>query len=154
MNPVLNRLSAFSLSVVFDLCRSTSASCPVRFSTVQQRSLRNIFTSFFCCVCPEISATIHTKSWGTIVLLDSFCTVWSGRFMQKISIFENLKQVTCTGLWHVVCIFFRQRIPRYMLLLRELKGQTPEFHPDHEPLRQAFEKIEQIGSHVNEAKVC
>ena len=33
-------------------------------------------------------------------------------------------------------------------------GKTPEFHPDHRPLTEAVERIEEIGHHVNEAKVC
>jgi len=45
-----------------------------------------------------------------------------------------------------------QRIPRYVLLLRELKKHTPEGHPDREQLTLALSKIEAVAAHVNEAK--
>ena len=43
-----------------------------------------------------------------------------------------------------------QRIPRYVLLLRELKKHTGEDHPEHEALCVALAKIEKIAEHVNE----
>jgi hypothetical protein len=45
-----------------------------------------------------------------------------------------------------------QRIPRYVLLLKELQKNTPEQHPTHETLLSALQKVEKIASHVNEQK--
>ena len=45
-----------------------------------------------------------------------------------------------------------QRIPRYVLLLRELKKNTPPDHPETESLAVALTKIESIGTHINESK--
>ena len=45
-----------------------------------------------------------------------------------------------------------QRIPRYVLLLRELKKNTPDTHPEYEALTVALTKIESIGTHINESK--
>lgn len=43
-----------------------------------------------------------------------------------------------------------QRIPRYELLLREMKRLTPASHPEYPRLCDAFDKIQNIGSHINE----
>lgn len=43
-------------------------------------------------------------------------------------------------------------IPRYVLLLRELKRHTPSDSAELEPLNFALAKIESIASHVNESK--
>lgn len=43
-------------------------------------------------------------------------------------------------------------IPRYVLLLRELKKHTPPGHPEHDQLNYALTKIESIAAHVNENK--
>ena len=45
-----------------------------------------------------------------------------------------------------------QRIPRYVLLLRELRKYTPPDHPETEALTVALSKIESIGTHINESK--
>ena len=45
-----------------------------------------------------------------------------------------------------------QRIPRYVLLLRELRKYTPLGHPEHESLEVALHKIEGIATFVNEQK--
>lgn len=44
-----------------------------------------------------------------------------------------------------------QRIPRYSLLLRELKKRTPEDHRDAEALNQALESVGSVALSVNEA---
>ena len=43
-------------------------------------------------------------------------------------------------------------IPRYVLLLRELKRHTPADHPELPQLIFALTKIESIAQHVNESK--
>lgn len=45
-----------------------------------------------------------------------------------------------------------QRIPRYEMLLRELKKYTPPDHPELAMLEKAFAKIVSIACHVNEDK--
>jgi hypothetical protein len=45
-----------------------------------------------------------------------------------------------------------QRIPRYELLLRELKRYTLKTDPGYPALEEAFDKIKAIASHVNEEK--
>lgn len=45
-----------------------------------------------------------------------------------------------------------QRVPRYLLLLRELRKNTPDFHHDYPALATATERIEKITSHINSAK--
>ena len=45
-----------------------------------------------------------------------------------------------------------QRIPRYVLLLRELRKYTPPGHAEHESLEVALHKIEGIATFVNEQK--
>jgi len=45
-----------------------------------------------------------------------------------------------------------QRIPRYVLLLRELKKHIPKTHPEYVALSTALVKIESIAAHVNESK--
>lgn len=45
-----------------------------------------------------------------------------------------------------------QRIPRYLLLLKELLKQTPVDHPEYDLLRKAVEKIAAIAEHVNLSK--
>jgi Myosin head (motor domain)/RhoGEF domain/FYVE zinc finger/Myosin N-terminal SH3-like domain len=44
-----------------------------------------------------------------------------------------------------------QRIPRYRLLLSELRKYTPEAHPDYTDLGNAVELVESVAKHVNEA---
>lgn len=45
-----------------------------------------------------------------------------------------------------------QRIPRYLLLLKELIKVTPEDHKDSRNLKEAFSMISEICSEVNSAK--
>ena len=45
-----------------------------------------------------------------------------------------------------------QRIPRYRLILEELRKSTPRTHPDDADLSRALEKIKDIASHLNENK--
>lgn len=45
-----------------------------------------------------------------------------------------------------------QRIPRYVLLLRELKKNTPTEHQHYEELQEAIEKVQRIASHINESR--
>jgi hypothetical protein len=44
-----------------------------------------------------------------------------------------------------------QRIPRYMLLLKELLSRTAESHPDYQNLTKALQMIETIAEHVNKS---
>ena len=45
-----------------------------------------------------------------------------------------------------------QRLCKYPLLLRELLSHSPEGHPDHESIRIAKEKIDEVVDMVNEGK--
>ena len=45
-----------------------------------------------------------------------------------------------------------QRIMKYPLLLRELLQATPEDHPDHRPLQEAFTAVKIINVNINEFK--
>jgi len=45
-----------------------------------------------------------------------------------------------------------QRVPRYMLLIRELIAKTPESHPDYAPLKKAMDFVSNVASGINEAK--
>lgn len=45
-----------------------------------------------------------------------------------------------------------QRIMKYPLLLRELWQATPEDHPDHRPLQEAFTAAKIINVNINEFK--
>jgi hypothetical protein len=45
-----------------------------------------------------------------------------------------------------------QRIPRYLLLLKEMLRHTPADHPETEQLQRAVEKIAAIAEHVNQSK--
>ncbi len=45
-----------------------------------------------------------------------------------------------------------QRLPRYQLLIQELKKSTPLQHPDYEPLSVALEKIVSVNQFLNEEK--
>lgn len=42
-----------------------------------------------------------------------------------------------------------QRIPRYMILIRELLNMTPDSHPDKQNLQVALEKIMKITEDIN-----
>ena len=48
-----------------------------------------------------------------------------------------------------VCL---QRIPRYVLLLRELIKLTPATHRQHQPLLCALDGIEQVAAYINARK--
>ena len=41
-------------------------------------------------------------------------------------------------------------VPRYELLLRELRRYTTPVHPEYAKLAEAFDKIQHIASHINE----
>ena len=43
-----------------------------------------------------------------------------------------------------------QRVPRYVLLLKEVLKYTPETHHDHEELSTALALIKDVASHINE----
>ena len=45
-----------------------------------------------------------------------------------------------------------QRIPRYVLLLRELASRTPATHPDYSPLTQAIATIAEMADVINTRK--
>ena len=45
-----------------------------------------------------------------------------------------------------------QRLCKYPLLLRELKAQSPEGHPDHDSINTAKAKIDEVVDVVNEGK--
>jgi len=45
-----------------------------------------------------------------------------------------------------------QRVPRYQLLLKELKRATPTDHEEHAKLEEAYTKIQAIATHINESK--
>lgn len=45
-----------------------------------------------------------------------------------------------------------QRIPRYLLLLKELVTCTEEHHPDFENICKAIEKVKEIADFVNDQK--
>eukprot|EP01105_Mastigella_eilhardi_P002309 TRINITY_DN1282_c1_g1_i14.p1 TRINITY_DN1282_c1_g1~~TRINITY_DN1282_c1_g1_i14.p1 ORF type:complete len:480 (-),score=135.88 TRINITY_DN1282_c1_g1_i14:2355-3794(-) len=45
-----------------------------------------------------------------------------------------------------------QRLPRYVLLLRDLLKNTPASHPDEEPLRQALKEMQELADYVNSRK--
>ena len=38
-----------------------------------------------------------------------------------------------------------QRIPRYRLLFEELLKNTPEFHPDYEPMSKTLQSIQDVS---------
>ncbi|KAG0193849.1 hypothetical protein DFQ28_003001 [Apophysomyces sp. BC1034] len=46
-----------------------------------------------------------------------------------------------------------QRVLKYPLLLRELCGCTPTYHPDHMQLVAAAREMEQVAEHINEMKL-
>ena len=65
---------------------------------------------------------------------------------------ENVRQENNIG---DICSFLImpiQRIPRYELLLRELKKNTDPSSPESVGLEKAFEKIVGIATHVNESQ--
>lgn len=45
-----------------------------------------------------------------------------------------------------------QRIPRYLLLLRELQKYTPSSHPHSHSIIAAIAKVEKIAAHINESQ--
>ena len=48
--------------------------------------------------------------------------------------------------------FFKIRLCKYPLLLRELMKNTPEEHPDHKALQDSTDKVNSVVNFVNEAK--
>jgi hypothetical protein len=45
-----------------------------------------------------------------------------------------------------------QRVPRYQLLLKEIKRCTPQDHEEYAKLEEAYLKIQAIATHINESK--
>jgi hypothetical protein len=45
-----------------------------------------------------------------------------------------------------------QRIPRYILLLSELKKHTPSDHPDYPKITEAWTSMQEVANYVNEKK--
>ena len=44
-----------------------------------------------------------------------------------------------------------QRVPRYLLLIKDLKKRTPEENPEFKKLEKALQKLSQIASAINSA---
>lgn len=47
-----------------------------------------------------------------------------------------------------------QRLPRYVLLLRDLLKYTPEAHVDFEPLSKAVDKMSSVADYVRRVPSC
>ena len=45
-----------------------------------------------------------------------------------------------------------QRIPRYLLFIKDLLKHTSANHPDHAPLHQALEELKGLVERVNESE--
>ena len=45
-----------------------------------------------------------------------------------------------------------QRIPRYLLFIKDLLKHTAASHPDHAPLQQALEELTGLAERVNESE--
>lgn len=45
-----------------------------------------------------------------------------------------------------------QRIPRYVLLLNDLRNKTQKTHKDYEPLSRAIAEMEAVASFINSSK--
>lgn len=45
-----------------------------------------------------------------------------------------------------------QRIPRYLLLLKDLLNHTPANHPDHPKLCIVLPKMEEVANYINNEK--
>ena len=45
-----------------------------------------------------------------------------------------------------------QRIPRYLLFIKDLLKHTATSHPDHAPLQQALEELKGLVERVNESE--
>lgn len=69
-------------------------------------------------------------------------------FLAKIQSGKE-KSVTKLALEHLL-IMPVQRIPRYLLLLGELKRETGTDHPDRVLLEKAIDLIESVANHINE----
>eukprot|EP00052_Salpingoeca_macrocollata_P024281 m.216372 g.216372 ORF g.216372 m.216372 type:complete len:813 (+) comp22215_c0_seq1:195-2633(+) len=66
---------------------------------------------------------------------------------------ECIRKPQCGKMWledHLIIPV--QRVPRYLLLLRELRKRTPQSHPDSADLDTAIAKVENLASQMNEAK--
>lgn len=46
---------------------------------------------------------------------------------------------------------FHQRIPRYVLLLRDLLKHTPKKHPDYADISKSLAEFQEVAGHVNES---
>lgn len=69
-------------------------------------------------------------------------------FAQKLQASKD-RSSTKLGLEHLL-IMPVQRIPRYLLLLGELKKETGTEHPDRAVLQKAIDLIESVANHINE----
>ena len=49
-------------------------------------------------------------------------------------------------------MFRSQRVPRYEMLLREIRKYTPASHPQYRTLEFAFDKIKRVATFINEQK--
>eukprot|EP01111_Echinosteliopsis_oligospora_P011941 TRINITY_DN4042_c0_g1_i2.p1 TRINITY_DN4042_c0_g1~~TRINITY_DN4042_c0_g1_i2.p1 ORF type:complete len:130 (-),score=17.79 TRINITY_DN4042_c0_g1_i2:10-399(-) len=45
-----------------------------------------------------------------------------------------------------------QRIPRYVMLLQDLRKYTPSSHPDFTPLQEALVKMKEFATNINQMK--
>eukprot|EP00053_Salpingoeca_punica_P020145 m.208890 g.208890 ORF g.208890 m.208890 type:complete len:920 (+) comp17804_c0_seq1:258-3017(+) len=66
---------------------------------------------------------------------------------------ECQKKPECGKMWledHLIVPI--QRIPRYILLLKELRRFTPELHADFGPLAETLEQIEAVAQEMNNVK--
>eukprot|EP01094_Clydonella_sp_ATCC50884_P020642 TRINITY_DN4335_c0_g1_i1.p1 TRINITY_DN4335_c0_g1~~TRINITY_DN4335_c0_g1_i1.p1 ORF type:complete len:473 (-),score=126.78 TRINITY_DN4335_c0_g1_i1:121-1539(-) len=62
------------------------------------------------------------------------------------------KDTRCGGGVYALLITPIQRVPRYVLLLKELIKHTPATHPDHAQLSEALAKIESVANLLNESR--
>lgn len=72
---------------------------------------------------------------------------------KKFSDFLELKRAEMKNMGIAAYLILPvQRIPRYVLLLKELLKYTPETHPEHEPLVKALKRMSEVASFVNQRK--
>ena len=73
---------------------------------------------------------------------------------KKVADFLEQKRSKCNGLDVMSFLIMPvQRIPRYVLLLKEVKRHTPDDHPEYEKLFEALNQIEAVAAHVNERMI-
>jgi len=71
-------------------------------------------------------------------------------FLRKLTNNQELKGLNL----YSYLIMPVQRIPRYILLLTDLRNKTPEYHPDHQGLQKALQKISEIADWIDEQKLA